>query len=59
MMSTVSGLHAAPEVTVVVGEQAHTTLFKALGMLGFGRERAVRTPADDQGRMRADAHSPV
>jgi len=50
-----SGLHAAPEVTVVVGEQAHTTLFKALGMLGFGRDRVVRTPADEQGRMRAAA----
>ena len=49
------GLHAAPEVTVVVGEQAHATLFKALGMLGFGRERVVRIPADGEGRMRADA----
>ena len=49
------GLHAAPEITVVVGEQAHATLFKALGMLGLGRDRVVRVPADDQGRMRADA----
>ena len=49
------GLHAAPEVTVVVGEQAHATLFKALGMLGLGRDRVVRVPVDDQGRMRADA----
>ena len=45
------GLHAAPEVGVVVGEHAHATLFKALGMLGFGRDRVVRTPTDDQGRM--------
>ena len=49
------GLRAAPEITVVVGEQAHATLFKALGMLGLGRDRVVRVPADDQGRMRADA----
>ena len=49
------GLHAAPEITVVVGEQAHATLFKALGMLGLGRDRAIRVPVDDQGRMRADA----
>ena len=49
------GLHAAPEITVVVGEQAHATLFKALGMLGLGRDRVVRVPADDQGRMRVDA----
>ena len=49
------GLHAAPEITVVVGEQAHATLFKALGMLGLGRDRVVRVPVDDQGRMRVDA----
>ncbi|MCY4286571.1 MAG: pyridoxal-dependent decarboxylase [Thiotrichales bacterium] len=49
------GLRDAPEITVVVGEQAHATLFKALGMLGLGRDRVVRVPADDQGRMRADA----
>ena len=48
------GLCAAPELTVAVGEQAHVTLFKALGLLGLGRDRVVRIPADDQGRMRAD-----
>ena len=35
------GLGAAPEITVVAGEQVHTTLFKALGMLGLGCERVV------------------
>ena len=49
------GLHGAPEITVVVGEHAHATLFKALGMLGLGRDRVSRVPVDDQGRMRADA----
>ena len=49
------GLHGGPEVTVVVGEQAHATLFKALGLLGLGRERVVRVPADEQGRLRVDA----
>ena len=49
------GLHGAPEVTVVAGEQAHATLFKALGMLGLGRDRVVRVPADGQGRLCARA----
>ena len=49
------GLFGAPPITVVVGEEAHTTLFKSLGMAGFGRNRVVRVPVDDQGRMRADA----
>ena len=48
------GLGGAPEITVVVGEQAHATLYKALGMLGLGRDRVGRVPVDAQGRMRAD-----
>src|SRR5690606_19278019 len=43
------GLFGAPEVTVIVGEEAHSSVIKALGLLGFGRERVVRVPADDQG----------
>ena len=49
------GLHGAPEITVVVGEQAHATLFKALGMLGLGRDRVCRVPVDAQGRMKVDS----
>jgi glutamate/tyrosine decarboxylase-like PLP-dependent enzyme len=49
------GLFGAPELTVVVGEKAHSTVLKALGMIGLGRERLRRVPADDQGRLRADA----
>ncbi|MGM9491351.1 pyridoxal phosphate-dependent decarboxylase family protein [Ideonella sp. YS5] len=48
------GLFGAPPVTVVVGEEAHPTLFKALGVLGLGRRRVVQVPVDAQGRMRAD-----
>ncbi|MCL1633057.1 pyridoxal-dependent decarboxylase [Luteimonas sp. SX5] len=48
------GLFGAPPVTVIVGEEAHPTLIKSLGMLGFGRNRVVRVPVDAQGRMRAD-----
>ena len=49
------GLIGAPEVTVIVGEEAHPTLTKSFGLLGLGRDRAVRVPVDDQGRMIADA----
>ncbi len=48
------GMFGAPTVTVVVGEEAHSTLFKSLGLAGFGRNRVVRVPVDKQGRMRAD-----
>jgi glutamate/tyrosine decarboxylase-like PLP-dependent enzyme len=53
------GLFGAPAVTVIVGEEAHPTLFKSLGMAGFGRNRVVRVPVDRQGRMRADALPPI
>jgi glutamate/tyrosine decarboxylase-like PLP-dependent enzyme len=45
------GLFGAPPITVVVGEEAHPSLIKALGMLGLGRSRVLRVPVDDQGRM--------
>src|SRR5437588_10393027 len=48
------GMFGAPPVTVVVGEEAHPTLFKSLGLAGFGRNRVVRVPVDRHGRMRAD-----
>ncbi len=47
------GLIGAPAVTVIVGEEAHPTLLKSLGLLGLGRNRVVRVPVDVQGRMRA------
>ena len=43
------GLIGAPPVTVVVGEEAHSTLFKALGLVGLGRKRVVRVPVDTRG----------
>ena len=49
------GLFGAPPVTVVVSEEAHPTLLKALGVIGFGRRRVLTVPCDAQGRMRADA----
>jgi glutamate/tyrosine decarboxylase-like PLP-dependent enzyme len=48
------GLFGAPELQVVVGERAHSTLSKSLGLVGLGRTRVVVVPADDQGRLRAD-----
>ena len=49
------GLFGAPPISVVIGEEAHPTLLKSLGMLGLGRSRVIRVPVDGQGRMRAEA----
>jgi glutamate/tyrosine decarboxylase-like PLP-dependent enzyme len=48
------GLYGAPEITVIVGGDAHTTVFAALRYLGLGAERVIRVDVDDQGRMRPD-----
>jgi glutamate/tyrosine decarboxylase-like PLP-dependent enzyme len=45
------GLFGAPEVRVVLGEQAHASVFKALGLLGLGRDRVETVPVDAQGRI--------
>lgn len=53
------GLFGAPPVTVVVGEEAHPAVHKALGLLGLGRARVAAVPVDGQGRMRADSLPPL
>jgi len=46
------GLFSAPPITVVVGEEVHATMLKALALLGFGRGRVHTVPTDCQGRMK-------
>jgi glutamate/tyrosine decarboxylase-like PLP-dependent enzyme len=53
------GLFGAPPITVVVGEEAHVTIFKALSLLGLGGRRVIVVPADAQGRMRVAALPPL
>jgi glutamate/tyrosine decarboxylase-like PLP-dependent enzyme len=45
------GLQGAPEIRVVLGKDAHVSLFNALRMVGLGRGRAIRVASDDEGRM--------
>jgi glutamate/tyrosine decarboxylase-like PLP-dependent enzyme len=49
------GLFGAPPLRVVVGDEVHVSVLKALMLLGLGSERVERVPVDGQGRMRADA----
>lgn len=48
------GIFGAPEVRAVVSEEAHVSVLKSLRMLGFGKDRLLWVPTDQQGRMRAD-----
>ncbi len=53
------GLFGAPPITVVVGEEVHATVLKALALLGLGKRRLVIVPTDAQGRMIANAIPPL
>ena len=48
------GLYGAPIITVVTSAESHVSIFASLQMLGLGRERVVKVPTDEQGRMRPD-----
>ncbi len=50
-----NGLFGAPPLRVIVGDEVHVSLLKALALLGLGRSRVTRVPTDNQGRMRSDA----
>lgn len=45
------GLFNAPEITVITGDEVHVSLLKALSLAGLGRERIIRVPADEEGRI--------
>ena len=52
------GLFGAPRLRVIVSEQAHGTVLKALALLGLGKDCIERVPADEQGRLNP-AHLPT
>jgi len=45
------GLFGAPEVRVVLGREAHSTVLKAVSLLGFGKGNIEWVDTDSQGRM--------
>ena len=49
------GLFGAPIVNLLIGEEAHATVFSALQFLGFGHDRPVKIAVDSQGAMRPEA----
>jgi glutamate/tyrosine decarboxylase-like PLP-dependent enzyme len=46
------GLFGAPPIRVVIGDEAHASVFSALQYLGLGQDRVVRVSSDVMGRMR-------
>ncbi len=48
------GLHGSPPMRVLVGEERHVTVDRALRLLGIGAAQIEVVAADTQGRMRPD-----
>lgn len=53
------GLFGAPPVRIVTCVQAHSTVVKAISLLGFGSEHVEWVPVDDQGRILPDQVPPL
>ncbi len=49
------GMYGAPRARILVGADAHASVFAALRFLGFGADTVERIATDAQGRMLADA----
>lgn len=49
------GLFGAPPITVLIGDDAHATVFSALQFLGLGHDRVKRITTDSQGTMDSEA----
>jgi glutamate/tyrosine decarboxylase-like PLP-dependent enzyme len=48
------GLFGAPALRIIAGRQAHSTVLKAIALLGFGQEAIEFVDVDDQGRIRPE-----
>ena len=46
------GLFNAPKLRIVTSKQAHSTILKTIGLLGFGKNNIEWVDVDDQGRIR-------
>ncbi len=49
------GLRNAPEIRIVTGKQAHSTVLKAISILGLGIDNIEWVDVDEQGRIMPDA----
>jgi glutamate/tyrosine decarboxylase-like PLP-dependent enzyme len=49
------GLNGAPQIRVLVNEQAHSSVWAALSILGFGKREITTIPVDKTGSIRLDA----
>ena len=51
---TAQGMFGAPKIRVVTGRHAHSTILKAISLIGLGKSNIEWVEVDDQGRIIAD-----
>ena len=49
------GLFGAPALRVIVGAGAHSTIYKALSIIGLGSERLIKVPTKEDGSISVEA----
>jgi glutamate/tyrosine decarboxylase-like PLP-dependent enzyme len=49
------GFYGAPMIRIITGDQKHSTVIRALRMLGFGTNMVIQLPSDDEGRISVEA----
>ena len=54
-----NGMFGAPPIQVIVGEEVHASMEKALSLAGFGKKRITIVPTDSQGRLHAEKLPPI
>lgn len=54
-----NGLKNAPPIKIVTSEQAHSTVWTALSLLGFGVSEIDTAPVDDWGKIKLDKLPPL
>lgn len=47
------GLRKSPALRVVVGDEVHASVLRAIALLGLGRDEVIRVPTDEHGRLDA------
>lgn len=53
------GLFGAPTIRVIMGEEAHGSVYKAISILGLGKSNVELAPCDSQGRIIVDKLPPL
>src|SRR6266480_2997408 len=50
----IKGCNGAPPIRIIVGEEIHASMLRALIFAGFGSENLIKVPTDSQGRIMAE-----